>query len=210
MKNKQLIIFDMDGTLIDSGDVISNTINYVRSNLGLSVMLKQELLESINNPDINSSEFFYGTKKFTDQQTKLFGEYYEENCVKDILLYDGIDLMLQEIQKYFTLSVATNASVEYAKKMLNHLNIEKYFDFIIGANEVTNPKPHHEMLTVTTRKLNISISDAILIGDSHKDSKAAISCNMDYLLVNWGFTQHNSKSVISNTRELKDKILTLQ
>jgi len=210
MKNKQLIIFDMDGTLIDSGDVISNTINYVRTNIGLPKMPKKELLSSINNPDINSSEFFYGTKAFTDKQTKLFGEYYHENCIKDIALYEGIDEMLHEINKHFTLSIATNASVEFAQKMIKHLNIDKHFDLIIGANQVAKPKPHPEMLLHTTDKLAISIQNSILIGDSNKDKKAAQSCDMDYLLVNWGFTQHDHKEVISNVVELNKRLLAFQ
>jgi phosphoglycolate phosphatase len=209
MKNKQLIIFDMDGTLIDSGNVISNTVNYVRTTLGLSVMPKQELLSSINNPDIISSEFFYGTKAFTDEQTKLFGDYYHENCIKDIALYEGIEVMLHEINKHFTLSIATNASVEFAQKMIEHLNINKHFNFVIGANQVSLPKPHPEMLINTTNKLSIDIKNSILIGDSEKDKHAALSCDMDYLLVNWGFTQHDHKCVVSNVEELHKKLLAL-
>ena len=210
MQKKQLIIFDMDGTLINSGDVISNTINYVRTNLGLEVMPKDELLTNINNPDINSAEFFYGTSAFTDQQTKLFGEYYHKNCISDISLYDGIKELLENINEHFILSIATNASVEFARKMVEFLNIDHYFDYIIGSNEVTTPKPHPEMLLNTIESLDIEIKHSILIGDSNKDKNAAEACEMDYLLVNWGFTQHDCKSVISNTFELNKKLLSLR
>jgi len=210
MEKKQLIIFDMDGTLINSGDVISNTINYVRTNLGLDIMPKEELLTNINNPDINSAEFFYGTSAFTDEQTKLFGEYYDNNCISDISLYDGIKELLEEINEHFTLSIATNASVEFAKKMIEYLNIDHHFDYIIGANEVASPKPHPEMLLNTIESLNIEIKHSILIGDSNKDKNAAVACEMDYLLVNWGFTKHEEDSVISNTTELNRKLLSLR
>jgi len=210
MQKKQLIIFDMDGTLIDSGDVISNTINYVRTNIGLEIMPKDELLTNINNPEINSSEFFYGTNAFTDEQTKLFGEYYDKNCIKDIVLYDGINELLEEVNKHFTLSIATNASVEFAQKMIEYLNIDHHFDFIIGANEVVTPKPHPEMLLNTVKTLNIDIKDSILVGDSNKDRNAAVACNMDYLLVNWGFTQHNHANAISDTSELFEKLLSFR
>jgi phosphoglycolate phosphatase len=80
----------------------------------------------------------------------------------------------------------------------------------VGANQVTNPKPHPDMLIHTTKKLNISIKDSILIGDSKKDKNAAVSCNMDYLLVNWGFTQHCEEKVISNAVELNHKLLSLK
>ena len=71
----RLIMFDMDGTLIDSGFAITNTINYVRENLGFEKLEKNYILEKVNDPTINSAEFFYGTKEFTEQQTKLLEEY---------------------------------------------------------------------------------------------------------------------------------------
>ena len=58
---KKLLIFDMDGTLVDSSDAITNTINYVRGHLELEPLEKVYLLENLNNPHINSSEFFYNT-----------------------------------------------------------------------------------------------------------------------------------------------------
>ncbi len=208
MQKKQLIIFDMDGTLIDSGDVISNTINFVRTNLGLEAMPKAELLTNINNPDINSSEFFYGTKEFTDEQTKLFGDYYHQNCVSDISLYDGIKELLDEISEHFTLSIATNASAQFANKMIQHLEIDHYFDYVIGSDTVSTPKPHPQMLLNTTETLKTEIKHSILVGDSNKDKNAAVACDMDYLLVNWGFTQHESEDVFNSTEKLKRKLLS--
>lgn len=210
MNKKKLIIFDMDGTLIDSGDVISNTINFVRTNIGLEKMSKDILLTNLNNPDINSAEFFYGTSAFTDEQTELFGEYYHKNCINDITLYDGIKSLLEEISKYFTLSIATNASVEFAKKMVEFLKIDHYFDHIIGSNEVKIPKPHPEMLLSTLNTFNMTAEHSILIGDSNKDRQAAEACNMDYLLVNWGFTKHTQNDAINSTNELFEKILSLK
>jgi len=210
METKELIVFDMDGTLIDSGNVISNTINYVRTNIGLQAMPKDELLTNINNPDINSAEYFYGTEAFTDEQTKLFGEYYDKNCISDIILYDGISDMLKNIDQYFTLSIATNASVEFANKMLKHLNIDHHFDMVIGANCVEKPKPHPDMLLNTINKLSHTPNKAILIGDSLKDKQAAQRANMDYILVNWGFTTHTKDKVVNTTKELNDKLISLK
>ena len=214
MGKKELIIFDMDGTLIDSGNVISNTVNFVRGHLGLPIMDKNELLANMNNPDINSAEFFYGTKKFTEEQTELFSEYYNKHCVSDIILYEGIGQMLEEISEYFTLSVATNASVGFANKMLAHLGIERYFKMVIGADCVDNPKPHPDMLLKTMESLNKEKHHSILVGDSHKDTRAAKAASIEYLLVEWGFTDHtgynSTHKAISKTHELKDKLLELK
>ncbi len=210
MIKKQLIIFDMDGTLIDSGDVIANTINFVRANIGLDIIKKEELLLQLNNPEINAAEFFYGTSAFTEEQTLLFTQYYDENCIKDIMLYDGIKEMLEVISKYFTLTIATNASVEFATKMIKHLDIDQYFDMIIGASCVKNPKPHPDMILKTIEKFMISKEKTILIGDSLKDKHAANAANIDNILVNWGFSNHSKTSAISSRKELTNKILTFK
>jgi len=210
MQNKQLIIFDMDGTLIDSGNVITNTINFVRTNIGLDIMPKDELLTNLNNPDINSAKFFYGTKEFTPEQTELFSHYYDKHCISDIVLYDGILDMLDEISKYFTLTVATNASSDYASKMISFLNIDNYFDMIIGANDVENPKPHPDMLLKTMKKFNVESKHSMLIGDSQKDLRAAQFAKIDSILVNWGFTKHLGGEAYGCAYELRDKILSLK
>ena len=201
---KKLIIFDMDGTLIDSGDVITNTINFVRENLGMEKIDKNTMLTQLNNPDINSAEFFYGTSEFTPKQTELFTEYYDENCVKDIVLYDGIKELLYKLSKEYILSVATNASSTFAIKMLKALDIEHHFEFVVGADMVDNPKPKPDMLLHIMDKLNIKRDDAILIGDSHKDSRSAIDADINCILVNWGFSYHDD--AVSSTIELDEKI----
>jgi phosphoglycolate phosphatase len=200
---KELIIFDMDGTLIDSGNVIANTINFVRSNLGLQEIEKYEMLSKLNDPNINSSEYFYGTKGFTDEQTKLFHEYYDAHCISDIILYDGIKELLKTLkEKNCTLGVATNASKEFAVKMLEHLNIKDHFSSIIGAYCVQNPKPHPDMILKTLEFCKIEKHQAILIGDSEKDKLAAKAANIDGILVNWGFTNHKEDDVITDVTQL--------
>ena len=201
----KLIIFDMDGTLIDSGDVITNTINYVREQLGLSKIDKNTMLTQINNPEINSSEFFYGTQEFTPEQTKLFGEYYDNNCTKDIKLYAGIEQLLKKLGEKYILSIATNASSIFALKMLEATNINKYFNYVIGHDMVKNAKPSSQMIIKTMEKFDISNKNTILIGDSLKDYQSALNANIKPILVNWGFTPH--KDGVNNTEQLYKKIL---
>ena len=211
MQQKELIIFDMDGTLIDSGDVITNTINFVRDNLGLEKIEKQTMLEQLNNPEINSAEYFYGTKEFTTQQTELFTQYYNENCVKDIKLYEGIEELLNSLQKDFILSIATNASRDFAIKMIKHLNIDKYFNIVIGSSCVKKPKPHPDMVLKTLNDLQIHHHKSIVVGDSLKDMQAAQAANVDGILVSWGFSNYETHSqTIQSSNELYKKLSSLK
>lgn len=195
----------MDGTLINSGNIIANTINHVRIHSGLEAMDKIYLLQNINNPHINSAEFFYGTEQFTDKHTKLFEDYYEEHCVSDIILYDGIIKLLENLKGKFDLTIATNASTIFAIQMTKHLNIKHYFKDIIGADKVKNAKPHPDMINILIKKHNFNRNNTILVGDSHKDVMSANSANIDSLLVNWGFTNHD-KDALETIEELEVRL----
>lgn len=201
----KLIMFDMDGTLVDSSYAIVNTINHVRENLGLPILEKEYTLEKINDPSINSAEFFYGTKEFTEQQTVLFEEYYDAHCLSDLVVYDGIKKLLDDLKGDFILTVATNANSEYARKMLDHVGIGHHFPTILGYDSVINPKPHPEMVYKILNKHNIHKDNAQLVGDSHKDIMAATNAGVDSVLVNWGFSNHE-EDAIETVQELEQKI----
>ncbi len=201
----RLIMFDMDGTLINSGFAISNTINYVRENLGLKRLEKDYILQKVNDPTINSAEFFYGTKEFTPIQTKLFEEYYDEHCLTDLVVYDGVNSLLDKLKDDFILTITTNANSDYADKMLEHVGLRKYFKTIYGYDSVKNPKPHPEMVHKTLNKHDILANNAQLIGDSHKDIMAATKAGVDSVLVNWGFSDHD-EGAIHTVNQLEDEI----
>ncbi|OUR71741.1 HAD family hydrolase [Arcobacter sp. 31_11_sub10_T18] len=202
----KLIMFDMDGTLLNSGAAIVNTINYVRDNIGLEQMEKSHVLKHINDPDINSAKFFYGTEEFTQEQNVLFNEYYNKNCLNDIVLYDGIKELIESLNKNCKLAVATNASSIFAKRMLIHLDLHHHFDMLVGYNDVENPKPHPEMIYKIMNQLNASKDKAILIGDSKKDTQAATNAGIDSILVNWGFSDYEDEA-LDNVTQLSEILL---
>ena len=201
----RLIMFDMDGTLINSGFAITNSINYVRENLGLQRLERNYILEKVNEPHINSAEFFYGTQEFTSEQTKLFEEYYDKHCLSDLVLYDGIAKLIDDLKGDFKLAVATNANSLYAKRMLDHVGIGNNFSTILGYDSVTKPKPHPEMVNKILNKYDILNTNAQMIGDSHKDTLAAKGAGVDSVLVNWGFSNHE-EGAIETIKELEEKI----
>jgi phosphoglycolate phosphatase len=201
-----LIMFDMDGTLINSGAAIANTVNYVRENIGLETLEKYHILEKLNDPKINSAEFFYGTQHFTQEQTILFESYYHQHCLYDLEIYEGIEALLKNLQGEFKLAVATNASSVFAKKMLAHLDLLGHFEVVYGFDSVKNPKPHPEMVHKIMHTLQGTQEKSLMIGDSHKDTQAALSAGVDAILVNWGFSKHE-KDAIHTINELEERII---
>ncbi|MBU1667839.1 HAD family hydrolase [bacterium] len=189
---KQFIIFDMDGTLVDSSLTIVNAINTVRKNLSLEPMDEKEILEKVNDPHLNPALYFYEAKAFTPEHEEWFATYYTNHHEEELRLYDGTEKLLKELKNQgFKLAVATNAYRVSTLQSLSHLNVLQYFDGIVCYDDVAHGKPQPDMLEKLLNDLNISIKTSLFIGDSNRDKLAAEAINMDYLMVNWGFSNHD-------------------
>ena len=197
----------MDGTLIDSSKSITKSINYVRSHIGLPPIDKSIVTKNINLPDSNLPKVFYQTDTYKEEHRKLFMEHYQAECIKNIKVYDNIPEVLEKLSKDFIMSVATNASNFFAKKMLAHLGIEHYFLTVIGRNDVTNVKPHPEIVYKILQATGTAKENTLLVGDSQKDELTAKNAEIDFIYVKWGFGEsiYNPQSV-ENADELVEKI----
>ena len=203
---KKLIIFDMDGTLIDSSLTLANAINYVRYKLELPPMDNRRILEGINNHTIEPSEFFYNAPYFTPQHEEWFSEYYSQNHEQEIQLYEGIENLLITLKlEGYQLAIATNAYRVSAIQSLNHLKLMEQFDAVACGDDVPNGKPHPEMLYRLLKELKITAHDALFIGDGERDQLSAKSANIDYLMVNWGFSDYSN--AIHSIEQLQQSIL---
>jgi len=204
--SKKLVIFDMDGTLVDSSQTIVNAINYVRSKLGLSPLDRELILTKVNDPELNPALFFYETESFSEEQEEWFSEYYTQNHEKELQLYDGIEELLQELkERGFLLAVATNAYRGSTLESLSHLKILDYFSSIACYDDVGRGKPAPDMLEKNLKDTNLEPKDAVFVGDSERDLLAAKSLNMDYIMINWGFSDY--EDAIHSVDKLKEKIL---
>ena len=206
--SKKLIIFDMDGTLVDSSITIVNAINHVRSKLGLMTLDTELILTKVNDPELNPAEFFYETDTFSSEQEAWFSNYYTENHEKELQLYKGIDALLKELKNSnYTLAIATNAYRGSTLESLGHLNIVDYFSSIACYDDVGRGKPAPDMLEKNLKDTKFKSEEAIFIGDSKRDLMAAQSLNMDYIMINWGFSDY--EDAIHSVEKLKEKILEL-
>ena len=201
---KKLVIFDMDGTLINSSITIANAINYVRENLGLEPLDIDFILSKVNDNSINPAQVFYHTKTFEKDQERWFSQYYSRNHARELALYDGIEELLKDLkQNGFKLAVATNAYRSSTIESLTHFKIWDLFDTIACADDVKRPKPQPNMLFKILDELNISKEDAIFVGDGERDEEASKKADIDYIMVDWGFSDYsNAVKTIQNLKSL--------
>jgi phosphoglycolate phosphatase len=204
VKKVEHIIFDMDGTLIDSSDVIVNSINYVREKLNLSPLKKDIALEVVNDPSVNSPKFFYHVEDYKKEHIIWFQEYYTLHHKEQVRLYDGIVPMLDKFKKTHKLSIATNAYRKSALQIIEHLNIEDYFEIIVCADDVEKSKPHPDSINKIINHYEADISSFVVVGDSVKDEQAAIKAGVKSILVDWGFSDIDG--ALQNVTELEQKL----
>ena len=204
--HKKLIIFDMDGTLVNSSLTIANAINYVRQNLGFDPMEQADILKHVNDHTINPAQHFYHAKAFDTDHEKWFSEYYTKNHESELVLYDGIKALLHSLKdKGHALGVATNAYRGSTIESLTHLDVYDLFDSIACYDDVLQGKPHPDMLFKLLDELNITEEESIFIGDGPRDEMAAKEAKMDYIMVEWGFTDH--ADAVRTVGELKNILL---
>ncbi len=202
------LIFDMDGTLIDSSAIISNSINYVRSKLGLPPMDRKVILEAVNDTSIHRPRFFYGVEEYEPRHVEWFREYYSKNHHKETKLYTGVKELLEKLKPHFRLALATNAYRISAEQILAHLQIKEYFDIIVCGDEVEHPKPAPDMILKIIDFFGCKKEEVLLIGDGKTDEEAAKAAGIGFIKVNWGWSSY--EDAVQSVKELEDLLLALQ
>ena len=203
---QKLIIFDMDGTLVNSSLTIANAINYVRKNLGFEAMDQTKILSMVNDHTLNPAKTFYHAEQFDADHERWFSEYYTKNHENELVLYDGIKEMLESLKESgHALAVATNAYRGSTIESLTHLEVYDYFDAIACYDDVEKGKPYPDMLHKILDELDHSKDKSIFIGDGPIDEMASKNADIPYVMVDWGFTEHTD--AVRSVKELKEILL---
>jgi len=196
----------MDGTLLNSAKDITISVNSVRqSNHGLSPLDEAYVVEAINKDKRNLAKLFYGTDVYEKKDQIFFEEHYNEQCIQNVYLYEGIhECLLALREKQVRISVATNAPTKFARRMLDKCGVFECFDFIVGADRVKKAKPDKEMIEYILKGYGVGKSHkAMMIGDNSKDMQAAKNAGIKALFATWGFSPDaQSYSCVSHPEDI--------
>lgn len=189
---KKIVIFDMDGTLIDSGLDITLSINHVRESIyQLEPLAVQAIIDAINAHQRNLPFLFYGTEVYEADAKNLFEKHYFDQCIQNVKAYEGIPRILEVLNSNnVKMGVATNAPSLFAKRMLHHLELDHFFSSIVGADNVDSPKPHPQMVHyhLNHHHYQSGTDRAWMIGDNSKDMEAASRAGILGIFAGWGFS----------------------
>lgn len=185
-----IIFFDLDGTLTDSGDGIKNSAAYALNKFGISVPDKSELNKFIGPPLIGSFMNFYGmSHDDADLAVVYYREYYSLKGIYENALYDGVTDMLKKLKDSGkTIVLATSKPEIYANLILKHFCIDKYFSHVCGAEMDHRRTDKHEVIEYALQTAGVTDrSRVIMVGDRHHDIDGAKKASLRSVGVTYGY-----------------------
>lgn len=201
------VIFDIDGTLTSTNDLIFASFNFITKKYLGRTFTNEEIVKWFGPTEDVILKEFCG-ENYAKAREEYYKFYTDNHYMADI--YPGMKEILDELKsKGVLLSIFTGKGKEAATITLKKLNIYKYFDLIITGDEVKEHKPSPEGIEIFLKKFNLNKDDVIMIGDSPSDVKAAHSAGIKVASVLWDslakhrVLQMNSDYVFNTVAELK-------
>ena len=184
--NYRLLVFDWDGTIIDSASTIADCIRLAAGDLGLAVPTKEQASHVIGL-GLQDALRYAVPQLRAEQMTEFVARYrYHFLTREDAMgLFDGMRELLDAMSKERTLSIATGKSRRGLERSLEATGLRPYFQASRCADE-TNPKPHPAMLIELMQELDVAPEAALMIGDTSHDLQMARAAGVDALAVTYG------------------------
>lgn len=187
------LIFDLDGTLIDSKRDLIHSVNAMLRELGRTQLADETISGYIGRgaPQLVAQALGNGASDEEQKQAlKFFLSYYEEHKMDTTRAYPGVAETLEELAG-LPMAVLTNKPVRISVRILNEMGLAKYFRTIYGGNSFERKKPDPLGAITILSEFGTSPREAMLVGDSEVDVQTARNAGTLAVAVNYGFGVHN-------------------
>lgn len=206
MRKYELIIFDLDGTILDTSQGIFNSVRYTEKEMNFSPISDESLKEFVGPPPQLMYMKMYGVDEATAfVATQKHREYGKSKAIYEATVYPQIRSLLIDLKnKGYKLAVSTLKSQEIAEQILNNFGLIQYFDAIEGM-DVKESLTKCMTIQNAIRQTETS-GKVLMVGDSWFDYEGAVQANIDFVGVLYGFGFQEEKKyqfkVISKPEEL--------
>ena len=182
------LLFDLDGTLLDTSCGILESVKFTIQELSLPTLPEEVMLRFVGPPIQNSLMEYCGLDMQRAQEAaNVFRDYYRQSALFKARLYDGIlDLLNTLRRKQIVIGVATYKREDYAIKLLSHFGIDRYCSVMHGADN-ENKFSKGDIVSMCCKELQVDTSDIVLIGDTEHDALGAQKAGIGFVAVTWGF-----------------------
>jgi len=210
MKQIFTVLFDLDGTLVDTAPDLMRAHNHVMEKFGYPTKSTEEIRNLVGQGAgamLGRSIWGQAKKEFgkvEDQKIKkqmidAFVDYYGKNIINESTLINGVKEFLKWCkEKNISMAVCTNKQEHLAIDLLKKIGIYDYFEYVAGSNTFDYCKPDPRHLTNVVEILGGEIKKSIMIGDSETDANAGKNAGIPVILLEDGYTEKNTTEIYHN------------
>ncbi|WP_023648389.1 HAD-IA family hydrolase [Candidatus Pelagibacter ubique] len=210
MKQKFTILFDLDGTLVDTAPDLMLAHNHVMKKFGYPTKSTEDIRNLVGKGAgalIGRSIWGQAKKEFSrvldekikDEMVKEFVNFYGKNIVNESTLVTGVkDFLIWCKEQNISMAVCTNKQEYLANDLLKKIGIYDFFEYVAGSNTFDYCKPDPRHLTNVVEILDGDIKKTIMIGDSETDANAAKTAEIPVILLENGYTEKNTTEIYHN------------
>ncbi len=193
LSSVRALIFDLDGTLIDSKQDLIRSVNAMLTETGREPLHEDTVSSYIGHGAPRLVARALGnaaTEDECERALKFFLAHYDEHKLDSTRAYPGVAEALEELRR-FPMAVLTNKPVRVSRKILDGLGLSRYFRAVYGGNSFETKKPDPLGAKKILEELSVAPNEALIIGDSEVDVQTARNAGTLAAAVNYGFGTHD-------------------
>ena len=210
MKQKFTVLFDLDGTLVDTAPDLMRAHNHVMKKFGYPTKSTEEIRNLVGKGAgalIGRSIWGQAKKEFhsvidlkiKDEMSKEFVNYYGKNIINESTLIKGVkEFLIWCKDQNISMAVCTNKQEHLSNDLLKKIGIYDFFEYVAGHNTFDYCKPDPRHLTSVVEILSGDIKNTLMIGDSETDANAAKNAGIPVILLKDGYTEKNTTEIHHN------------
>ena len=180
-----IILFDLDGTLIDSTEAILESFSVAFETFNTPKPSDEDIKKLIGLP-LDIMFIKLGVKE-ANKYVDAYKKHYRQISTKKTKLLPFAKEAIIKASKIATLGIVTTKTAKYSQELMEHFEVMQYFDVLIGREDVTNPKPNPEPILKALKKLNYKNHKVYMIGDTCLDCISAKEANINSIGVHSGY-----------------------
>ncbi|WP_130803517.1 phosphoglycolate phosphatase [Acinetobacter ihumii] len=212
LEQRQLILFDLDGTLVDTASDMYRSMNLTLSHLGwpkvTETQVRQWVGQGTGKLCDSVLQFLFGQIEPEKHQQLLqkYLEVYEQELCVHSRIFDGVETFLKTCKDgQIEMACVTNKPEHLAKELLQKLGIEHYFGLVVGGDSLPLRKPDPLPLLHSMQVFHCAPPHTLMIGDSKNDIEAASRAGIDCIVVSYGYN-HGENIYDSDPQQVVDRL----